>query len=181
MGTVFQYIADAALEPSGLGACQHCDRSNVTSYAYHGEIVDASLAANPQLAREDPEIYAACADCIRGGNLRKSTYDLSQIQRVVDGFAHDKAAAIVRYNGIPQIPLMMQNEDWPMCCGDWCEFHGNPKDTLESVDVPRKSEYWEFGIGKWEFDFELEPESLREVCVFRCRMCDRSYFIWQPT
>ena len=64
MGTTFRYIAETALESSGLGECQCCERAGVVSYNYRGEIADPSAAANPQLADEEPEIFAACADCI---------------------------------------------------------------------------------------------------------------------
>ncbi len=118
MGMTFRYISESALEPSELGECQHCERSDYKSFDYRGEIIDPSLAANPSLASEDPEIHAACAKCIQGGNLRKSQHEIREIQTVIDGFADDSVDAIRSYHTIPHIPLMMQREDWPICCND---------------------------------------------------------------
>lgn len=181
MGATFRYIADSALEESDLGECQHCERPSIPSYAYRGEIINPQLAANVELASEDNEIFAACADCIHAGNLRKDDYELSQIQGIVNSFATDRELAIRNYYLIPHIPLMMQREDWPMCCGDWCEFIGNPPDDNASVRVPFEYEYWKTRPMKQAFDHELRPESLREVCLFRCLSCPKTYFIWQPT
>ena len=181
MGTTFQHISDIALAPSSLGECQHCEESAKTSYDYTGDIVDPSLAANPQLAADEPEIYAACADCINSGNLRKHKYELAEIQRVVDQFIDDKESAIEQYHRIPHIPLMMQRNDWPACCGTWCEFTGNPSSQDDSVSVPSNHQYWNSGPTDPHWNFELRPESLREVCKFNCVNCGKRYFIWQPT
>lgn len=181
MGTTFRYIAEPALEPSELGECQHCERPDIPSYDYPGEIIDPTLAANPQLAADEPEIHAACADCINGGNIRKSEYEIREIQPVINAFSDDPVTAIDRYHQIPHIPLMMQREDWPMCCGDWCEFVGNPADHDASVLVPSQHQFWNRGPVEPHFDYELRPESLSEVCIFQCLSCDKSYFIWQPT
>jgi hypothetical protein len=181
MGTMFRYVADAALTPSDLGDCQLCERIGVTSYSFTGVITDPSRAANPQLAQEDPHVFALCAACILGGNVRKHDSEIAEIRRIVNAFAVDRAAAIANYHTLPHIPLMMQHRDWPMCCGDWCEFYGNPADYRESVEVPSLHQFWDYRPHKWDRDFELKPESLREVCVFRCLTCNRSYFIWQPT
>jgi hypothetical protein len=42
-------------------------------------------------------------------------------------------------------------------------------------------EYWKGDFKKFFGDMTLEPESLREVCLFRCLMCDRRVFTWQMT
>lgn len=181
MGATFRYIAETALESSELGDCQCCERASVVSYAYRGEIVDPSAAANPQLAEEDPAIHAACADCINDGLVRKDDYEISEIQSVINAFANNKEKVIDQYHQIPHIPLMMQREDWPMCCGDWCEFTGVPADYDESVKVPAQHQFWERRPVDPHWDFELRPESLCEVCIFQCLSCDKSYFIWQPT
>jgi hypothetical protein len=81
---------------------------------------------------------------------------------------------------------MMQREDWPLCssgpgCGDWCEFVGNPRDKDAAVLVPSEYQFWDRCPTKWSGDFEIIPESLREVCLFRCSACGQGYFIWKPT
>jgi len=181
MGITFQYIAENALKASELGDCQCCERAGVASYNYRGGIVDPSAAANPQLAEEEPEIFAACADCINGGLVHKDEYESGEIQGIINVVARDKEKAIQQYHRIPHIPLMMQREDWPMCCGDWCEYIGIPADYDESVQVPSLHQFWHRRPVEPHWDFELKPESLREVCIFKCLACDKTYFIWQPT
>ncbi|MCC9656698.1 CbrC family protein [Rhodopirellula halodulae] len=181
MGITFRYIADIALEPSELGECQCCERAAAVSYNYRGEIVDPSAAANSKLAEEEPEIYAACAGCINAGLVRKSEYEIADIQKLINRFASDKQDAVKQYHRIPHIPLMMQGEDWPLCCGDWCEFIGVPTDYNESVRVVSQHQFWDRRPVEPHWDFELKPESLREICIFRCLSCRKTYFIWQPT
>ena len=57
MGQVFRHVADAALQPSDLGACQLCGRVDVPSYDYQGEIIHPDAAADPQVARDEPEVW----------------------------------------------------------------------------------------------------------------------------
>jgi hypothetical protein len=181
MGSTFRYIADDALRVSELGDCQFCERPGVPSYKYTGIIVHPSQAANAALAAEEPELFAACADCIHAGHVRKDDYEISRILDVLNAFATDQARAVSDYHLTPHIPLMMQDEDWPFCCNDWCEFIGNPADDEASVRVPANFTYWDHRPTPCQWDFELRPESLREVCLFRCLSCPKTYFIWQPT
>lgn len=181
MGTTFRYIAETPLESSGLGEYQCCERAGVVSYNYRGEIAAPSAAANPQLADEEPEIFAACADCINAGLVRKSDYEIGEIQTLINAYASDKQNAAQQYHRIPHIPLMMQREDWPLCCGDWCEFVGVPADYDESVRVPSQNQFWDRRPIEPHWDFELKPESLREIRLFKCLLCDKTYFVWQPT
>ena len=118
MGETFRYITDSAMTPSSLDECQHCGRSDVPCYDYVGEIIDPQLAADSKLAIDEPEISAACAECINGGNLCKSEYELDEIAPVIDAFSRNRDESIENYHRIPQIPLMMQSADWPMCCND---------------------------------------------------------------
>lgn len=181
MGSIFRYIADNSLEESGLGDCQHCRRRGVPSYRYNGLIINPQLAANTEQAIKDNEIYAACANCINGGNLRKGDFRMYEIQPIINSFAIDKEAAARNYHLIPQIPCMLQRDDWPMCCGDWCEFIGNPEDDEASVCVPSQYQLWDERPVNWRFDDELLPEDLFEVSLFRCLTCPKKYFIWQST
>lgn len=181
MGSKFRYIADEALRVSDLGDCQFCERPGVPSYKYTGIIVHPSQAANPALAVEEPELFAVCADCIHAGHVRKKESEISRILGIVEQFAANKAGAINDYHLIPHVPLMMQDEDWAFCCNNWCEFIGNPADDDASVKVPATFAFWDHCPTPSDWDFELKPESLREVCLFRCLTCPKTYFIWQPT
>jgi uncharacterized protein CbrC (UPF0167 family) len=181
MGTTFQNIAESALESSELDDCQCCERAGVASYDYRGEMADPSTVANPQLAEEEPKIHAACAHCINGGFVRKDEYEIGEIQSIISTFTSEKEKVAQQYHRTPNIPLMMQREDWPMCCGDWCEYIGAPADYDESVQVPACHQFWNRRPVEPHWDLELKPESLRDVCIFRCHSCDKTYFIWQPT
>jgi hypothetical protein len=68
-----------------------------------------------------------------------------------------------------------------MCCGGWCEFVGVPTSRDESRQVPHIFRYWERGPAEWQFQYDLLPESLREVCLFCCGTCGEGWFVWQPT
>ena len=70
--------------------------------------------------------------------MRKSDYEISEIQKLINAHASDKHNAVQQYNRIPHVPLMMQREDWPLCCGDWCEFVGFPPITTNRYVFLRK-------------------------------------------
>ncbi|MGB7324150.1 MAG: CbrC family protein [Rubripirellula sp.] len=183
MGKLFKYINDNCLIQSEEGDCHYCKRPNVPSFDYNGVILNAEHAANPDLARSDPDIFAACADCIDSGNIAKHNYELNEIRRC---FRHlsghvDVESAVERYNLIPHIPLMLQNDDWPFCCDEWCEFHGNPSTESNIKSLLEEHEDWDFGPSDFQYADSLTPESLREISLFRCFDCGKSYFIWQST
>jgi len=181
MGSTFKYIEDGAMFPCGGTRCHHCERDDIPIYNFRGKIVNPERAKNPQLATDEPEVSELCADCILSGNIRKGDDEISRIHAIAKVRSPDLEIAIENYHAIPHIPLMMQDADWPMCCDDWCEFTGIPQDYDASALVPSNHQYWDHGPAKWGFDFELRPESLREVSAFRCLECDQMYFIWQPT
>lgn len=136
MGAVFQYVADHALDPCGDETCHHCGRTGPPIYRYTGEIVNPVSAADPQLAADDLVVYELCVDCIRGGNVRKSDYRIGEMLPIINRFAADRARAVAEYHQLPDIPLFLQRDDWPMCCGGWCEFVGCPATYDESRQVP---------------------------------------------
>ena len=179
LGSVFNYIDDAAMFPCGGTQCHHCETETAPIFNFDGEIVNPDLAANPQLARDEPEVSELCADCILGGNIRK--YITPEIQKTINRFAADAAAAKAAYCRTPTIPLFLQYPDWPICCGDWVEFLGYPSTVEESESVPQRFLYWERELRDWTSDYALRPESLREVSLFRCKTCDRQQFTWQFT
>lgn len=84
----------------------------------------------------------------------------------------------------PYIPLFLQGEDWPYCCGDFTEYIGAPDSYPEAARVAREVSYWSEGPDDFvEFFGEeaLEPEDLDEICVFRCLECRSQVFTWQAT
>lgn len=181
MGSTFRYVADQALFACGGDECHHCGRKDVPIYSYTGTIVDPTRAADPDLAREEPEVSELCADCILGGNVRKYDSAVREIMRTVNAFAADPRQALEEYHRTPDIPLFLQREDWPMCCGQWCEFTGVPKDYEDSRQVPARHSFWDRGPREWTYGDGLMPESLREVSLFRCLICPQLWFTWQCT
>lgn len=181
MGALFRHIADDALIPieayqSMMFHC--CERTDVPLYDYFGKIVDPEFAKSPEMAK-DEDVDELCADCILSGNVRKHNLDL--IERTANRLAENPEKAIEAFHLFPQIPLFLQDQDWPTCCDDWCEYIGSPEDYDASVAIPDQSIFWDNGVKKWQLPHSLEPESLLEVNVFRCFSCAKTYFTWQST
>ena len=74
-----------------------------------------------------------------------------------------------------------QQENWPYCRGDSCEYRGVPVDYEESIRVGREMGCWEGDFQELYGEMTLEPESLNEVCLFRCLKCDKRMFTWPMT
>ena len=70
--------------PCGGTQCHHCETESAPIYDFFGEIVDPDLAADPQLARDEPEVSELCAECILGGNIRK--HITPEIQKTINRF-----------------------------------------------------------------------------------------------
>lgn len=83
----------------------------------------------------------------------------------------------------PQIPLMMQCDDWVVCCNDLCEFLGSPADMEALLELTDSATYWESGLGHSGRDFRCDgpPESFSEISEFRCFHCHSRYWIDQYT
>jgi uncharacterized protein CbrC (UPF0167 family) len=81
----------------------------------------------------------------------------------------------------PTFPMFLQNEDWPWCCGDFCEYLGVPESYDESIRIGREVECWDGDFQELYGDVTLEPEWLNEVCIFRCLTCGKQVFTWQMT
>ena len=158
--------------------CQRCQRDDAVAYDDTGRIIAPTRAADVELAMQDDDIFAAC---IQGGNLTKNASEIDEVRPVINRFAADPKAALAAFSETPHIPLLMRDSDWPICCGDLCEFRGNPASYDVSVLVPVRCQFWDRQPAAWRYDYELQPESLRQVCLFRCQGCEMTYFVWQPT
>ncbi len=181
MGTQFRYIADAALRGMDEGECHHCGRVVSPLFYYSGEIVDPNLSSDPRLAREEPRVCEACGPCILGGNLRRDDYTVGIATRKLRQFGADVPRMLDALHRMPNAPLFLQGFDWPVCCGEWCEFTGCPQTYEESAQVPAERTLWRRGPAEWDYGFDLQPETLDEVSFFRCLHCAHLYFVWQCT
>ena len=188
MGQVFRHVADVALQPSELGTCQLCGRVDVPSYDYQGEIIHPDAAADPQLARDEPEVCCLCADCLHSGHVRRDDDAAAQltVAQAATASADPDATRQALWHGfhqLPDAPLFLQGFDWPICCGDWCEFTGSPHSLAELLAAQRSHGYWQIGLGQAARDFAQggPPESLREVSLFRCLGCGQGLYTDQFT
>ena len=182
MGTIFKYVADAALRSEPDEICQHCDSATVPIYNYQGEIADPGLVANAPLAQQEREVSYLCAACINGGNVVRT--NKWAVENVVQTSATDPAKAWQEFNHLPDAPLFAQGDfDWPFCCDTWCEFHGSPANFHELLALQKADKYWESGPGKTPRNFKAEgpPESLREISKFVCVGCATRYYTDQFT
>lgn len=181
MGKTFRYVADAAVRGMDEGECHHCGRVVSPLFYYSGVIVDPALAAHPELAREEPHIDEACGMCILSGNLRQDGYTVGIATRLLQKFGADIPRMLEALHRMPEVPLFLQGFDWPVCCGEWCEFTGCPQTHEEIAQVPPTRVLWRHGPAEWDYGFELQPETLDEVSFFRCFHCAKQYFVWQCT
>jgi uncharacterized protein CbrC (UPF0167 family) len=190
MGRVFRYIADAALKPlTGHGrTCQVCDARGVDVYNAHGNILLPG-------GKEGEDCYAACAACLRAGrviHIGESETDRS-IRAYVRKYLRDGSAAKRKrledtlrdaLRRTPRIPLFVQGDDWPLCCGDLTEFTGSPRGLRALIRLSKSAVYWEKRpLEDHDYDFEEDgpPEDWSDVSAFRCLHCDKQYWVFQFT
>lgn len=183
MDRLFEHVAEGAEltidDPDAL--CQYCERAGVPVFGYPGVILDPSRAANPELARTDPDVFELCADCINSSVVkRKDDFEAGQL---IARFASDPQAALHAYHRLPDIALFLQRFDWPICCGMWCVFTGSPIDYAALVAVQHTHSYWQEGpaISGRGFASEGEPESMTEISCFRCETCGTRHYTDQFT
>jgi hypothetical protein len=191
MGTIFRYIADAALEPAEADfnrTCQVCARTGVDIYRADGHIALSD-------GREGDGVAVACADCLHAGRVEKTcSFDVDEvIQRYLSTFHRRDRTNLFRlrrlvelaaaYRQMPTGPLFMQSQDWPLCCGDLTEFTGSPRNKKELVRLSKSAIYWQGQVKKQGEDFEDSgpPESYNEVSSFQCLACQKVYWTWQFT
>ena len=181
MGEVFRYVADEALEDCGSGECQHCQSNDKPIYSYLGTIKDPKLAANLDFALKNPDVYELCADCIQGGNVENGEVD--KVAETIKRSARDSEYSWREVHKIPSVPSFVQGFDWPMCCGEWCEFLGNPASMTELFSIQEISQLWDVWSDGFARDFKEcgKPESFLDVSKFVCHCCRKNYYIDQYT
>jgi hypothetical protein len=190
MGTLFKYISDEVIANVEQGECPSCGKS--------GQLfpIDATPNQNEWDVYGD-RVEELCAECLRSIPLRKLACrpQERQLQEMIN--RHFPKGTLIpemrlgKFIGIcdelrrtPQMPLFLQGEDWPFCCGDLTEYVGVPSSYEESIRIGKDFKMWDHGFRPYEElfgDMKLEPESLREVCIFRCQKCGELMFTWQAT
>jgi uncharacterized protein CbrC (UPF0167 family) len=187
MGSLFRYIADNVTQGAEFGECPCChDQASLLSIQV--AIDDDEWTYSSDCAEE------ICLECIRRLPLRKFAPRRGEriVQEMINSHypkgtltGEQRISKLVsicdEYRRTPRFPLFLQNEDWPWCCGDFCEYQGVPKSYDESIRIGQEMECWEGDFKQLYGDVTLEPESLREVCIFRCLTCGKQVFTWQMT
>jgi hypothetical protein len=190
MGTVFRYVADAALKPlkGYRRTCQVCAATGVDVYNAHGRVLLPDGA-------EGDACYAACADCLRAGRVAHigewatdeaiRAYARSHLRdRPADERKRLEARLRDALRRTPRAPQFAQSDDWPLCCGEPTEFTGNPRGLRELIRLSESAVYWEKRARRdhdYDFDDLGPPESWSDVSVFRCLHCDKVYWVFQFT
>lgn len=179
--TVFEFVLDSVLPHRVGDACHHCGSTSSPVFDYSGEIVNPLLAADTELALAEPEVDLLCAKCIHGGNVRRSMSP--ELEANLKELASDRSAARDAWDQLPEIPLFLQEFDWPFCCDAWCVFTGSPLDMETLLAWVERSVLWDKGAEVEGRDFVREgpPESLDEVSRFCCSTCEAQYHVDQFT
>jgi uncharacterized protein CbrC (UPF0167 family) len=175
MGNIFKLIANAALIPEDaeyFKECHVCGKKGVPLYSYQGHLVD----------EPDEDVYAVCKDCILDGKVEY--IDDSDTDKTINQFCTEPEVEKELLRKTPRIPLFLQYNDWPIHCGELCEFTGVPKTKEESIDIGKTYTMWDKGETTFQEmygDETLQPSTLNEVSTFMCRKCGKKLFTWQMT
>lgn len=129
----------------------------------------------------ESEISEACADCIDAEKVaRIEEYEFVDYLK---GRYKDGVHFRDGLRRTPQLPLLMQREDWAFCCNDLCEFVGSPATYEELLVIVGSCHYWDRIRENRPRDFRRDgpPESLNEISAFRCLHCPKRFWIDQFT
>ena len=155
MGQAFRYVADASLD-----AHRHrdlpCPLCGGTAEVY-------PFYAEP----EGGYITEACRQCIRSMPLnrivnweseKRAVGHLREVAPALPAaeLAGRLAAMCEELRRTPRVPQFVQNDEWPLCCGDFAEYDGRP-------GLP---EGWD-GLGG--------------LSLFRCPRCEQEFEVLQHT
>ena len=187
MGSLFRYIADNIAGSTEPGECPSCLRQ-LPLFPIRVAIEGDEWSITAERAQ------TLCSDCIRRLPLRRFAPRNGEptVQQIISAHfpkgtlsGNQRISKLVsicdEYRRTPTFPLFLQDEDWPWCCGDFCEYLGNPASYEESIRIGREMQFWGGDYRQKYGDMTLEPESLNEVCLFRCLTCDKRVFTWQMT
>lgn len=189
MGKTFELIADDAIKiwyPDET-TCAFCGNENTDVYEVCGCKVGLGQYVFEKLPKEvaAEEKEGACEKCIKEGEIKWSSE--WEIEDIIKKHCSDPEAEILKLRRNPALPKCIQWLDWAICCGELCEFTGSPKTEEELVSYITHAEYWD---GYLEEGEDLSPrdlvnfgppEFLDEVSKFKCKKCNKEYWIDQFT
>ena len=167
MGTIFSLISDDAIKVCEYTNYQ-CDLCLCEPAFYHSvETLYKGVAK---------EVDLLCSACIK----LKYSKQYSDEWEFSLSLCHDYNKSKTSLEHTPKLPCFIQEIDWPVCCGELCEFTGIPK-NFETEDIPNIKKFWFRGIKSYdkECGFTLKPEFLKDIGFFNCRVCSSEYFTLQ--
>lgn len=191
MGKTFKYIDDEVLQKRGLpGHCPLCETDGLI-YSFQCDVNDPNVDVDV--------VDEACASCIRTVQFDFSfgKRQLNQVRAMINSHypkgalsgAERRARAeaiLAEFQRTPDLPSFVQEEDWPHCCGDYCEYIGEPHSAAPG-DLDHY-QYWQGGPGEnpsGETIYDLTPHErlavLGGVSGFRCNACGHHYWTFQCT
>lgn len=169
MGKTFRYVSDCVTDLACDPPCNLC--GDVESACYRYDCVLDEVEGWGE--------YQFCANCINSGRVKKDDYELGEIEKTVIRNSGDLPRLTAPFHTIPHVMQHVQGIDWPICCGDWCEFIGYPGTREDLKEISANSLYWSRVPWGTEYNpqYELHPEILEEVCLYKCQDCQKRYCI----
>ena len=142
MGRLFRFISDAIAQTAVAGVCESCKQTHPL-FPIHADI------DNDEWTYSSDEVDSLCASCIRRLPLRNFAWRDSErhVQQIVNSQfpkgtlrGAERQCKLVsicdEFRRTPTFPLFLQNEDWPFCCGTFCEYwyiHANTDKQTEGA------------------------------------------------
>jgi len=167
MGSIFSLITDEALD-----ICEYKD--------YHCDLCSSKPAfshcVETKYEGEDREVDFLCASCIKLEDSKQITdeweFSLSLCQ--------NSNSSKLELEHTPKLPCFIQEIDWPVCCGELCEFEGVPSSS-DTEQIPKLRRFWFHGVKNYnkEYGCSLKSEFLKDIGFFRCNICSSKYFTFQ--
>jgi hypothetical protein len=158
VGSVFRYIADDSLEAHRMDADLACNVCGATGGILHFR-ADALGG-----------VYEVCQRCIKAlpfeqlGRMARWQSERHALDHLRAVFPElPEAELLARRDAIcaelrrtPRIPPFCQDDEWPLCCGEFAEYVGRP------------------GLPEGWDDFG-------GLSVFRCQRCGQEFEVFQHT
>lgn len=162
MGSVFRYIADDSLEAHRLDLDLACNVCGATGGIFHFR---ADAAGG---------VYEVCQRCIKAlpseqlGQMARwqSEQDaLDHLRAVFPGLPETELLArrdaiCAELRRTPRVPPFVQDDEWPLCCGEFAEYVGRP------------------GLPE---DWDRLGGRLGGLSLFRCQNCGKTFEVFQHT
>jgi hypothetical protein len=187
MGTRFRFITDDALAQAAItdGACPRCHRP-VPLFKIRATVTD-----NDEL----DEVESLCEECIKTVRLHElspkdserltpSIIDKHYTKGTLNGEQRFRRAVELcdEFRRTPDLPMFIQWERWPSCCGEFAEYIGR--------ELLAGTSFEEYSCWAAQ-DALIQSCSLQDfyplekitcywsMALFRCLQCPEKYWVFQ--